>query len=82
MFTCPNKYKRGEIMAIKYKIDVMEALKSKGYSTYKIRKEKIFGESTLQDFRNGKVVMSTDCLEKLCKLLDLSIGDIIEYVEE
>ena len=69
-------------MPIKYKLDIMEALKNKGYSTYKIRKEKLFGESTLQDFRNGKVVMSVDCIEKLCKLLDLQIGDIIEYTEQ
>lgn len=69
-------------MAIRYKIDIIEALKSKGYSTYRIRKEKIFGEKTMQDFRNNKPVLSNDCLEKLCKLLDLQIGDIMEYVEE
>lgn len=69
-------------MAIRYKIDVIAALKNAGYSTYKLRKEKIFGEKTMQDFRNGKVVLSTECLEKLCKLLNLSIGDIIEYVDD
>jgi len=69
-------------MAIKYKIDVIEALKNKGYSTYRIRKEKLFGEGTVQDFRKGKVVLSADCIEKLCKILDLQIGDIMEYVED
>ncbi len=69
-------------MAIKYKIDVIEALKNAGYSTYRIRKEKIFGEKTVQDFRNEKVVLSSECIEKLCQLLNLQIGDIIEYVEE
>ena len=32
---------------IKYEIDVLEALKAAGYSTYRIRKEKIFAEGTL-----------------------------------
>lgn len=31
-------------MAIRYKIDVLNALKEAGYSTYKLRKEKILGE--------------------------------------
>ena len=69
-------------MAIKYKIDVIEALKNAGYSTYRIRKEKIFGEKTVQDFRNEKVVFSADCIDKLCQLLNMQVGDIIEYVEE
>lgn len=69
-------------MPIKYKIEVLSELKKAGYSTYKIRKEKIFGEKTMQDFRNNQPVMSADCLEKLCKLLDCQPGDIIEYVEK
>jgi putative transcriptional regulator len=75
------KVKRGDIL-IKYKLDILEALKDKGYSTYRIRKEKLFGEKTIQDFRSGKVVLSNDCLEKLCRILQMQIGDIIEYVEE
>ncbi len=68
-------------MSIRYKINIIEALKDKGYSSYRIRKEKIFGEKTMQDFRNNKPVMSNECIEKLCKLLNLQIGDIMEYVE-
>lgn len=30
-------------MPIKYKIDILEALKEKGFTSYRIRKEKIFG---------------------------------------
>lgn len=69
-------------MAIRYKIDVIAALKNAGYSTYRIRQEKIFGEKTMQDFRNNQPVMSADCIEKLCKLLNCQPGDIIEYVED
>ena len=69
--------KRGEDMPIKYKIDILEALKEKGFTSYRIRKEKI-----LQDFRNGNVVLSADCLEKLCSILNCQIGDLIEYVSD
>ena len=69
-------------MPIKYKIDILEALKEKGFTSYRIRKEKIFGQKTLQDFRNSNVVLSADCLEKLCNILDCQIGDLIEYVSD
>ena len=68
-------------MAIIYKIDVLQELKNKGFSTYKLRKDKIFGEATLQQFRNGEIV-STACLSKLCELLCCQPGDVLQYVEE
>ena len=67
-------------MPIKYKIDVIDALKAAGYSTYKIRKEKIMSESTLQKFRNGEIV-NADNMALICKLLNCQPGDILEYVE-
>ena len=36
---------------IKYKINIMDALKNKGYTSYKLRKDKIFGEATMTKFR-------------------------------
>lgn len=65
-------------MPIKYKIDVIEALKAAGYTTYKIRKEKLLGEATLQSFREKKPV-SWEVLGSLCALLNCQPGDIIEY---
>ena len=38
-------------MPIKYKIDILAALKEKGYSTYRLRKEKLIGEATIQQLR-------------------------------
>ena len=38
-------------MGMKYKIDVIAALKEAGYNTNRIRKEKIMGESMLQKIR-------------------------------
>lgn len=68
-------------MPIGYKIDVISALKSAGYSTYRIRKEKLFGEATLQKFRQGELV-SWENISTLCKLLRCQPGDIIEYVPD
>ncbi len=68
-------------MPFKYKIDVIAALKRAGYSTYRIRKEKIFSEGTLQNFREG-VIASQSTLEKLCELLDCQPGDILVYNKE
>lgn len=68
-------------MALKYKIDVLSALKASGYSTYKLRKEKLLGEATLQQLRNNELV-SWKNIETLCKLLNMQIGDIIEYVPD
>ena len=67
-------------MPIRYKIDVLSALKSAGYSTARIRNEKLIGQSYLQQIRNGEIV-STACLDKLCQLLGCQPGDILEYVE-
>ena len=66
---------------LKYKIDVLTALKNAGYTTYRLNKENIFGNSTIQKFRNGDIV-SADNLNKLCKLLNCQPADILEYVEE
>ena len=68
-------------MPIRYKINILEALKAKGFTTYRIRKEKIFSESTLHKFRNNESV-SLDNIATVCKLLDCQPGDIMEYVED
>ncbi len=68
-------------MGLQYKIDVLQALKNKGFTTYKLRTEKLLSESTLQKLRNGKGV-SWENLETFCRLLECQPSDIIEYVEE
>lgn len=66
---------------IKYKIDVLQELKNKGFSTYRLRKEKLFGERTMQQFREG-IIVSAENLARLCCLLECQPGDILQYVEE
>lgn len=66
---------------IKYKIDIIQALKQVGYSTYKIRKEKIFTESQLQQMRDHKL-LTQEALNKVCTLLNCQPGDILEYIPD
>lgn len=66
---------------IRYKINVLEALKNKGYNTNKIRKDNIMGQSYIQQLRKNELV-SYKCLDKICELLECQISDILEYVKD
>lgn len=68
-------------MPLRYKIDVIQALKDKGYSTYKLRRNTPLSESALQQLREGKPI-KWESIEIICKLLECQPGDIIEYQEE
>ncbi|MBR1528079.1 MAG: helix-turn-helix domain-containing protein [Oscillospiraceae bacterium] len=68
-------------MPVRYKIDVLKALKEAGYNTNRLRQEKILSERTMQNFREGKSV-SHEVLGRLCELLNCQPGDILEYVKE
>lgn len=68
-------------MPMQFKIDVLEALKAKGYTTYVLRKENILSQSTLQKLREGKG-LSWENIERICGLLKCQPGDLIEYVQE
>lgn len=68
-------------MGLQYKIDVLNALKDKGFNTNRIRKEGLLSQSTLQKFRNQQGV-SWENLETLCMLLECQPADLIEYVKE
>ena len=71
--------KEANVMPLQYKVDVLAALKEKGYNTNRIRTEGLLSQSTLQKFRNGQGV-SWENLETLCSLLECQPADLIEYV--
>ena len=68
-------------MALKYKMDVLAALKEKGITTYQIRKDRLLSESTVQKLRAG-VGVSWENIETLCRLLECQPADLIEYTPE
>ena len=67
-------------MALQYKIDIMAELKNKGYSSTRIREEKLIGQSYLQQIRHGELV-SWKTIDTICSLLDCQVGDLVEYVK-
>ena len=72
--------KEAYFMAIQYKVDILAELKKKGYSSTRIREEKLIGQSYLQQLRRGELV-SWKTLDTICSLLECQPGDLIEYVE-
>ncbi len=68
-------------MAIRYKLDILDRLKQSGYTTYKLRKDKLIGEATLTKIRKQEIV-SWENINTICRLLKCQPGDIVEYVED
>lgn len=68
-------------MSIEYKIDILKALKDAGYSSTRLRKEKIIGEATIQRLRHKQSV-SFEVLSKICDLLNCQIGDLLIYKKD
>lgn len=65
---------------LKYKINVLEELKENGYTTYKLRKDKLIGEAQIQKIRDGEIA-SKETLNTICKLLNCQPGNVLEYIE-
>lgn len=59
-------------------VDILEMLKTKGYTSYTIRRDKTFGESTMHKLRNGGLP-SWNELAKLVSLLRVSPVDLIAF---
>lgn len=68
-------------MAIQYKGDILTALKAAGFTTYKMRKDKLLGESVIQQLRNGEPVSWAN-IDRLCYMLQCQPGDLLEYVPD
>lgn len=65
-------------MPVQYKVNVLESLKANGYSTYRLRKEKLLGESVIQQLRQGELVSWAN-IGVICQLLQCQPGDLLEY---
>ena len=60
---------------------LFELMKEKGFSSYRLRKEKLISQAILQKLRIGENV-DTRTIERLCAMLDCQPGDIMEYLPE
>ncbi len=68
-------------MALQYKIDVLKAIKEKGYNTNTLRKDKLLAESTIQKLRD-KQPISWANISQICKLLNCQPSDFLMYIED
>lgn len=72
---------------LRYKIDVLAAIKAAGYNTTQIHKSAtagvhtLLGTSALQKLRQRKMV-GTKALDQICNLLKCQPGDIIEWIPD
>lgn len=58
--------------------DILQKLKDAGYTTTRLRREKILSESTLTKLRTNKPI-STETLGLICKLTGLPVEELITY---
>ena len=68
-------------MPIKYD-KLLRLLEEKGYTSYRIRKEKILGHATLTAIKNGTGGLDHRSISKLCEVLNCQPGDIMEYTSD
>lgn len=64
---------------IRYKIDILQALKETGYNTYRIQKEKLLSASTTQKLRHNDTTLTVENLNSICDLLRCQPGDLLEW---
>ena len=68
-------------MAIVYKMDILDALKSKGYNTNRLRKEKLLSESVIQGLRENRYITLPN-ISTICTLLECQPGDLLEFIPD
>lgn len=68
-------------MPMRYKRDVLAALKAKGYTRFKLKHDSILSEHTIQSILHQKPI-SWESIEKICALLDCQPGDFLEFDSE
>ena len=66
---------------IRTRAGILDRLKAVGYSSYRLRQEKLLGQRMIQQLRECKPV-SGEALNLLCRLLDCQPGDILEYIPD
>ena len=61
---------------------LINLLKEKGYTTYRIRQENVMSQSAWQKIRTGTGDIDTRTIKKICALLNCQPGDIMEYIPD
>ena len=62
-------------------INILDMLARCGFTSYELRKQKIFGEATIQKLRRGGLP-SWQELDFICQTTAYDVGEIIQYVDD
>ena len=58
--------------------DILKLLSDHGWTQYRLVKERIFGNSTIQRIR-FQASITTETIDKVCELCECQPGDIMRY---
>jgi len=61
--------------------DIIKKFKEAGYSTLRIRREKILSQSVIHRINNNEPI-TTVTIDKICSILKCDVEDIIEFREK
>ena len=64
---------------LRYKINILQALKEAGYTTYRLQKEKLLSAGTVQKIRDGDASLASDTINVICDILQCQPGDLLEW---
>ena len=60
---------------------ILDRLKNAGYTTYRLAKERLISQSTLDSIRKGKAITTTT-IDTICTLCDCNPEDILKHIKE
>lgn len=66
---------------IRYKIDILYALKCRGFNSTFLRQNKILSESAMSSLRHNNPV-SFVTLDRICALLGRDVSELIEFIPD
>lgn len=68
--------------AIRYRLDIMQALRERGITSYRILRENLIPQGTMTKLRRGDTSINLSSVATLCHLLHCQPGDLLEYVPD
>lgn len=69
------------MIRVKEGINLLAMLRACGYTTYELRRQKIFGEATIQKLRRGGLPSWRE-LDFICEATAYDVGELVEYCRE
>ena len=61
--------------------DILGQLSAAGFTTYRLRKEKLLSERTIQRIRDGDPI-NTTTIDAICTLLNCQSDKVLEYKKD